>query len=147
MTDGAMITEHVNILGNDGQDIGAYHARPSGNDPFPGVVVIQHIFGVDEWIMEVCRRLAHHGYEALAPDLYSLIGSLGTGPVEEIAARLRERGGLNDDVVTGDLQGAVDTLRGGAQSSGRVGTIGFCMGGRFAFLAACRVKGLDAAVD
>jgi carboxymethylenebutenolidase len=111
------------------------------------VVVIQHIFGVDEWIKEVCRRLAHHGYEALAPDLYARIGSLGTGPVEEVAARLRERGGLKDDVVCGDLQAAADALRSGPASNGRVGAIGFCMGGRFAFLAACRVKGLDAAVD
>ena len=147
MTDGAMMTETIKVKGHGGHELDAYHARPAGDGPFPGVVVIQHIFGVDEWIQEVCRRLAHHGYEALAPDLYSRIGPLGPGGVDVYAAQLRERGGLNDAVVTGDLQGTADALRSGALSNGRVGTIGFCMGGRFAFLAACRVNGLDAAVD
>jgi carboxymethylenebutenolidase len=147
MPEGWMTTEHLTIKGNGGDEIDAYLARPSGDGPFPGVVVIQHIFGVDEWIMEVCRRLAHHGYMALAPNLYARIGSLGSGPVEDIAARLRAKGGLNDDVVMGDLQGSVDALKARPDCSGRVGTIGFCMGGRFAYLAACRVDGLDAAVD
>jgi carboxymethylenebutenolidase len=102
---------------------------------------------VDEWIMEICRRFAHHGYAALAPNLYARIGSLGSGPVEDLAARLRAKGGLNDDLVTGDLQAAVDNLRARADSNGKVGTIGFCMGGRFAYMAACRVSGLDGTVD
>ncbi|HWC29681.1 MAG TPA: dienelactone hydrolase family protein [Dehalococcoidia bacterium] len=147
MPEGWMSTQHITIRGNGGDEIDAYYARPEGEGPFPSVVVIQHIFGVDEWIMEVCRRLAHRGYVALAPNLYARIGSLGSGPVEDLAARLRAKGGLNDDVVVGDLQAATDTLRGGAESNGKVGTIGFCMGGRFAYLAACRVSGLDAAVD
>jgi len=147
MANGGMQTEHITIRGNGGDEIDAYFAQPEGAGPFPGVVVIQHIFGVDEWIMEVCRRLAHHGYMALAPNLYARIGSLGSGPVEDLAARLRSKGGLNDDVVTGDLQAAADTLRARPGASGKVGTIGFCMGGRFAYLAACRVSGLDAAVD
>jgi carboxymethylenebutenolidase len=147
MPEGGMITQHLTISGNGGDEIDAYYAQPSGAGPFPGVVVIQHIFGVDEWLMETCRRLAHHGYAALAPNLYARIGSLGSGPVEDLAARLRAKGGLNDDVVMGDLQGAVDVLRTGPESNGKVGTIGFCMGGRFAYLAACCVNGLDAAID
>ncbi len=147
MADGGMLTEHITIRGSGGDEIDAYYAQPQGAGPFPGVVVIQHIFGVDEWIMEVCRRLAHHGYAALAPNLYARIGSLGSGPVEDLAARLRAKGGLNDDLVTGDLQAAVDALRARPEATGKVGTIGFCMGGRFAYLAACRVSGLDAAVD
>jgi carboxymethylenebutenolidase len=147
MPEGWMSTEHITVRGNGGDEVDAYLARPAGDGPFPGVVVIQHIFGVDEWIMEVCRRLAHHGYMALAPNLYARIGSLGSGPVEDLAARLRAKGGLNDDVVVGDLQASADQLRGRADCSGKVGTIGFCMGGRFAYLAACRVSGLNAAVD
>jgi len=147
MAEGGMTTEHVTIRGNGGDEIDAYYAQPRGDGPFPGVVVIQHIFGVDEWVMEVCRRLAHHGYLALAPNLYARIGSLGSGPVEDLAARLRAKGGLNDDVVLGDLQGAMDALRARPEASGKVGTIGFCMGGRFAYLAACSLSSLDAAVD
>jgi carboxymethylenebutenolidase len=147
MPEGWMTTEQITIRGNGGDDVDAYLAVPSGSGPFPGVVVIQHIFGVDEWIMEVCRRLAHHGYVALAPNLYARIGSLGSGPVEDLAARLRAKGGVSDDVVAGDLQGAVDHLKARPDTNGKVGTIGFCMGGRFAYLAACRVANLDAAVD
>src|SRR3954452_15069988 len=145
MANGGLSAETITIKGNGGDEIDAYYARPAGDGPFPGVVVIQHIFGVDEWVMEVCRKLAHHGYAALAPNLYARIGSLGDGPVEDLAARLRSKGGLNDDVVVGDIQGAVDRLR--SENSAKVGTIGFCMGGRFVYLAACRVNGLDAAVD
>jgi len=147
MGEGAMVTDTITIRGNGGDEIDAYLAKPAGAGPFPAVVVIQHIFGIDEWVMEVCRRFAHHGYMALGPNLYARIGSLGSGPVEDIAARLRSKGGLNDDVVMGDVQGAVDTLRAMPEASGKVGTIGFCMGGRFAYLAACKVQGLDAAVD
>ena len=145
MADGGMTTEHITIRGNGGDEVDAYYAQPSGQGPFPGVVVLQHIFGVDEWIMEVCRRLAHHGYMALAPNLYARIGSLGSGPVEDLAARLRGKGGLNDDVVMGDIQGAMDNLRARPGANGKVGTIGFCMGGRFAYLAACHLPTLDAA--
>jgi carboxymethylenebutenolidase len=147
MAEGSLSAETISMRGNSGDEIDAYLAVPAGAGPFPGVVVIQHIFGVDEWIMEVCRRLAHHGYVALAPNLYARIGSLGSGAPEDLAARLRSRGGLSDDIVVGDLQGAVDALRARADASGRVGTIGFCMGGRLAYLAACRVSGLAAAVD
>lgn len=147
MAAGDITAETISIKGHEGFDVDAYYARPAGAGPFPGVVVIQHIFGVDEWIMEVCRKLAHHGYAALAPNLYARIGSLGTGPVEDLAARLRSKGGLNDDIVVGDLQRSADYLKAQPEASGLVGTIGFCMGGRFAYLAACTVNGLSAAVD
>ncbi len=147
MADGSMTTDMISIRGDGGEQIDAYYARPAGEGPFPGVVVIQHIFGVDEWIMEVCRRFAHHGYVAMAPNLYARIGSLGTGAVEDLAARLRSKGGLNDDIVTGDLRGTLDALNALPECNGNVGVIGFCMGGRFAYLAACRIPGFSAAVD
>ncbi|HLF77005.1 MAG TPA: dienelactone hydrolase family protein [Dehalococcoidia bacterium] len=147
MADGSMTAETIKIRGNGGDEIDAYYVQPAGAGPFPGVVVVQHIFGVDEWIKEVCRKLAHHGYAALAPNLYARIGSLGAGPVEDLAARLRSLGGLNDNTVAGDMQGAVDHLRAQSSNSGKIGIIGFCMGGRFAYLAACKVNNLDAAVD
>ncbi|MGE0059457.1 MAG: dienelactone hydrolase family protein [Dehalococcoidia bacterium] len=147
MTAGDITGQTISITGHGGHEVDAYYAKPAGSGPFPGVVVIQHIFGVDEWVMEVCRRLAHHGYAAVAPNLYARIGSLGEGPVEDLAARLRSKGGLNDDIVTGDVQGSADYLKAQPDSTGSVGVIGFCMGGRFAYLAGCRVSGLSAVVD
>jgi carboxymethylenebutenolidase len=147
MADGALTAETITIRGGNDDEIDAYYARPQGGGPFPGVVVIQHIFGVDEWIMEVCRKLAHHGYAALAPNLYARIGSLGSGAPEDLAARLRSRGGLNDDAVVGDVAGSTAYLRARPEASGKVGVIGFCMGGLYSYLAACRIPDLDAAVD
>ena len=69
MSNGAMVSEFVTLTTDDGAEVDAYYAKPAGEGPFPGVVVIQHIMGVDEWIMEVCRRFAHHGYAAVAPNL------------------------------------------------------------------------------
>ena len=147
MSNGSLTADTITFRGNGGEEIDGYLALPSGDGPFPGVVVIQHIFGIDQWIMEVCRKLAHHGYAALAPNLYARVGSLGEGAPEDLAARLRSRGGLSDPVVMGDLQGATDHLRGLASAGGKVGLIGFCMGGRLAYLGACRLNGVDAAVD
>src|SRR5215213_4769403 len=130
MTAGDISAQTISITGHGDHEVDAYYAKPAGSGPFPGVVVFQHIFGVDEWVMEVCRRLAHHGYAALAPNLYARIGSLGTGPVEDLAARLRSKGGLKDDIVMGDAQACADYLKSLPESSGVVGTIGFCMGGR-----------------
>ena len=146
MPDGDMTCNTVTLSSN-GDEVDAYYARPQGEGPFPGVVVIQHIMGVDEWIMEVCRRFAHHGYAAVAPNLYARIGSLGEGELDEIVARLRSKGGLNDDHVMSDVEASLAFLRAQPESSGRAGVIGFCMGGRFTYLAAGKLAGIDAAVD
>jgi carboxymethylenebutenolidase len=52
----------------------AYFAKPQGNGPFPVVLVIEEIFGVHDYIKDVCRRLAKLGYLAVAPELYARIG-------------------------------------------------------------------------
>ena len=59
--------ETVTIKGHNGDDIEAYYGRPSGSGPFPGVVVIHHVPGWDEWTTEVVRKFAHHGYIAISP--------------------------------------------------------------------------------
>src|SRR5262252_3867200 len=127
MPTGAMTTELVTLRTDDGAEVDAYYARPTGNGPFPGVVVIQHIMGVDEWIMEVCRRFAHHGYAAVAPNLYARIGGIEGNELDELVASLRSKGGLNDDLVMSDVKASMAFLRAQPEASGRVGAIGFCM--------------------
>ena len=122
----------------------AYYAYPTGSGRFPGVVVIHHFPGWDEWTTEVVRKFAHHGYAAIAPNLYF---RLGDGASEQVVAQARALGGMPDDQVIGDLRGAVEFLRTQRHSNGKVGVIGFCSGGRQAYLAACRIADLDAAVD
>ncbi len=139
-----MIAETVAIRGHNGDEIEAYYARPLGAGPFPGVVVIHHAPGWDEWCKEVTRKFAHHGYAAIDPNLYF---RAGPGDPDDVAARVRAAGGVADDQVMGDIAGAMAYLRAQPYANGKVGVIGFCSGGRHTYLAACRLPGVDAAVD
>ncbi|MBI1778045.1 MAG: dienelactone hydrolase family protein [Proteobacteria bacterium] len=136
--------ETVAFRGHDGAKGEAYYARPSGAGRFPGVVIIHHFPGWDEWTAEVARKFAHHGYAAIAPNLYF---RLGDGGSEEVVARARAEGGVADDQLVGDVAGAMEFLHAQPSSNGKVGAIGFCSGGRQAYLAACRITALDAVVD
>jgi len=139
-----MIAETIGIAGNNGDIVQAYYARPVVAAPVPGVVVIHHMPGWDEWNKEVTRKLAYHGYAAICPHLYS---RLGPGRWDDVAAAARAQGGAPDSQVVGDVAGAVAFLRAHPDSNGRVGVIGFCSGGRQAYLVACKIPSLDAAVD
>ena len=134
----------VSFQGHNGDKGEAYYARPSRAGKFPGVVVIHHLPGWDEWIMEVTRKLAHHGYAAIAPHLYFRDGP---GSPDDVGARVRAAGGVADDQVMGDVKGAMAYLRAQPNSNGKVGVIGFCSGGRQAYLVACSLPGIDAVVD
>jgi carboxymethylenebutenolidase len=137
--------EMVSYIGHNRDKGEAYYARPQGNGPFPGVVVIHHMPGWDEWTCEVARKLAHHGYAAVAPSLYFRVGD---GADEAVVAKVRGDGGNPDDQIVGDVAGAVAFLREQSHASGKVGIIGFCSGGRETYLCACRLgSGIDAAID
>lgn len=139
-----MHCEVVTISGYRGDPIEVYHAQPLGGEPRPGVILIHHMPGWDEWSIEVARRLAHHGYATISPHLYA---RLGPGEPDDLAAKARAAGGVADDQVMGDVAASAAFLRAQPGANGKVGVIGFCSGGRQAYLAACRVPDLDAAVD
>jgi carboxymethylenebutenolidase len=139
-----LIAETIALRGHNGDLLEAYHARPLGVAPVPGVVVIHHMPGWDEWTKEVVRKLAHHGYAAVAPHLFS---RLGPGAADDVAAAARAVGGMPDSQVLGDVAAAADLLRNQPLSNGKVGVIGFCSGGRHAYMVACQLDGIDAAVD
>ncbi len=140
-----MVAEVVKFKGHNGDMIEGYYARPSGNGPFPGVVVIHHAPGWDEWITEATRKLAHHGFAALAPHLYHREGA-GLSP-DDAAAKARGDGGVSDAQVMGDVAGSMAYLRAQPQANGKVGVIGFCSGGRHSYLAGCTLPNIDAVVD
>ncbi len=144
MTYEALQAETVSFRGHNGDQGEAYYARPLRAGKFPGMVVIHHMPGWDEWITEVVRKFAHHGYAAIAPHLYF---RFGPGSPDDLAARARPAGGASDDEVVGDVAGAMAFLRAQPNSNGKVGVIGFCSGGRHAYLAGCRISELDAVVD
>ncbi len=140
-----LIAETLSFFkGHNGDTGEAYYARPGQSGRVPGVVVIHHAPGWDEWITEVVRKFAHHGYASIAPHLYF---REGPGTPDDVGARVRAAGGVSDDSVIGDVKGAMEFLRSQPNSNGKVGVIGFCSGGRHAYLAGCKLSGIDAVVD
>jgi len=139
-----MLAETVTLTGANGTQINAYYAKPLGAGPFPGMVVIHHMPGWDEWYRETTRKFAHHGYAAISPNLYFRAGH---GSPDDVAAKVRAAGGVPDDQAVGDIAGGLKFLLGQPNLNGKVGVFGTCSGGRQAFLAACRAPGFAAAID
>lgn len=122
-----------------------YLARQKEAEPRPAVVVVHELFGVNAHIRDVARRLANAGYVTLAPSLYRDLEEADAVELEEGRERL---GTLADADVVKDLDACASYLRSLDDASGKVGAVGFCSGGRFVLLAACRDDtALDAAVD
>jgi len=139
-----MLAETVTINGANGDAISAYFARPLGKGPFPGMVLIHHLPGWDEWYREATRKFAHHGYITISPNLYHRDGH---GTPEDVAAKVRAAGGVPDDQMLGDVLGAAQYLKALPSSNGKVGVFGTCSGGRHTVIAASRSKSFDAAID
>src|SRR5688500_7867931 len=124
---------------SDGADVTAYLSQPTAPGPHPGVLLIQPVHGLIPFLQTLADRLAVAGYVALAPALYSRLGTITTdpsGPPTDAAWELTHQ--TPDPQVALDLQNALSYL---AQlpsvGDGRLGAIGFCAGGRYGlFLAA-----------
>jgi carboxymethylenebutenolidase len=140
----SLTAQTVSITADAGDDIEAYLARPGGDQPRGGVVVIHHMPGYDRATKEITRRFAEMGYDAICPNLHWR-DAPGAAP-DDAAAASRASGGVPDERLVGDVGGAAAYLRGLPTSNGKVGVIGYCSGGRQSVLAACRLD-LDAAVD
>ena len=139
-----MIAETIAINGDKHQPISAYVARPLGPGPFPGMVVLHHAPGWDEWYREATRKFAHHGYATISHNLYHRAGE---GKADDVAAKVRAEGGVPDAQVIGDTEGAVAWLRAQPWLNGKVGVFGTCSGGRQTFLFACHTKSINAACE
>ena len=139
-----MSTETVTLSTADG-DFTAFLAHPAG-EPAAAIVVIQEIFGVNAFVREVCERLAAQGYLAIAPDLFWRIepGIDLTDHTDADWKRAFELyNAFNVDAGVRDIAATIDWAR--PNSSGKVGAIGFCLGGLLAYLTATRTDS-DASV-
>jgi carboxymethylenebutenolidase len=140
----ALLAETIMITGYNGDEIEAYSARALDESPRGGVVVIHHMPGYDPQTKEIARNFAYYGYNAVVPNLYWREAP-GASP-DDAAATARANGGVPDERLVGDVAGAMEYLKGLGNSNGKVGTIGYCSGGRQSFLAAVSLE-LDAAVE
>ena len=115
------------------------------NQPAPGIVILHDVWGLSELYRGVARRIASAGFNALALDLYARGEKPGTPA--DMPAVMRFMSALPDGRVLADVQAAADWLRARPEVAGRkIGLTGFCMGGKYAFLAAATCRGLAAVV-
>lgn len=134
----------IELKAKDGQTISAYRAEPSGK-PRGGLVVIQEIWGVNSHIRSVADGYAADGYLAIAPAMFD---RLERGVVmDQYTQETMQKGfgymqKVDTDKALLDVAAAVQA----ASSAGKVGVVGFCFGGRMAWLAASRVDGVAASV-
>jgi carboxymethylenebutenolidase len=127
----------------DNSPMGLFVAQPDGSGPLPAIVVIQNQDGVRQFTQEMTQRFAEAGYVGIAPQLYHREGEPNTP--EETANFKNYR---RDSNVINDINATIDFLRGcGNVDASRLGIVGFCMGGRVAFLMAAASRSFKAAVD
>ena len=130
--------EMVEILTGDGT-MPAWAVRPEGAGPFPAVIVVQEAFGLNGHIKGVADRLAREGYRAVAPDLYYRSADRVAG-YDDLPKAIGLMSALDDRKIVADVRAVMDWIE--AQPGtrqGRIGSTGFCMGGRVSFLAACHL--------
>ena len=141
-----MAAKQISIPGPDGAFAGYLATPTSGHGP--GIVVIQEIFGINQVVRDICDGFASHGYFALAPDLFWRLEP-GVQLTDKTDAEWKRAfdlmGRFDIDKGMKDIQAAIDTLRGREGCTGKIGAVGYCLGGQLAFLAATRTN-VDASV-
>lgn len=126
-------------------ELAAYRAQPTGGKNLPTILVVSEIFGVHEYIADVCRRLAKLGYLAIAPDLFARHGDpRKMTNVQEILAAVI--GKVPDREVMADLDACAAWAKANGGDPARLGITGFCWGGRITWLYSAHNPSVKAAV-
>jgi len=124
------------VLESSGGQMGLYEAEPAG-PARAAIVVLQEAFGVNDHIQDICRRFAAEGYLAVAPHLFHRTGDpvIDYEDMQEVIGQIMA---LRADDMEADLDVTFAHLAGAGFEMGRIGVIGFCMGGSISYLAAAR---------
>ena len=135
--------ERITLTAEDGFTLNAYRAQPEGQ-PKGGVVVIQEVWGLNNWVRSVVDRWARHGYLAVAPAMFDRVDfgyeSEDYGPEQfKIIGEMLKR--FSHETALLDVKAAVDA----AAEAGKVGITGYCFGGAVSWRAAHHGLGLSAA--
>ena len=131
----------ITIKSFDGGEFNAYMALPASGYG-PGIVVLQEIFGVNQYLRDVADWYAAHGFVALVPDLFWRIqpGIELTDKGDDWKRAIELYQKIDEAKAVEDSGAALDFLRKHSSCSGRAGAIGFCMGGKLAYLLSVRFK-------
>lgn len=126
-------SEYVDLSVGGGTSMRAYVARPAEADA--GLLVCQEAFGVNAHIRDVTGRFAREGYLAIAPELFHRTGTGFEGRYDDFTAVMQHMRALTTEGLEADLRAAYDWLRANSKGNFAVGAIGYCMGGRAAYMA------------
>lgn len=138
-----LIAGRVAVATKNG-DLPAYFSRPAGGGPFPVVLLAAEIFGLNDHICDIARRLAKAGYAAIAPDFYFRYGDPSAlSDMDEIRKIV---GAVPDSDIMGDFDDALAYAASHGGDGGRAAVIGYCWGGRIAWLYAAHQPRLRACV-
>lgn len=140
-----LVSADVTYAAPDGFQLPAYVARPEGDGPYPVVIVVSEIFGVHEYIRDVCRRLAKAGYAAIAPAFFVRVED--PAPISDMTRIQQIVAAAGYEQVMGDLSATLEwaSLQSWANAD-KVGITGFCWGGKVVWQAAARFAAIDAGV-
>lgn len=140
-----LLTGPIEVPVADGR-LPAFRAQPAASkEPLPVIIVIQEIFGVHEYIQDVCRRLAHEGYLAIAPELFFRQGDpRGLTDVAEIIRTIVSQ--VPDSQVISDLDSCMNWAIEHGGDKDRLAVTGFCWGGRMTWLYAAHNAQLKAGI-
>lgn len=140
-----LIVEDVHINGFNNYNLPAYVARPSGGGRKGAIIVVNEIFGIHDYIKDVCRRFARVGYVAIAPDYFDRAGD--PAPMTDFEAIREIVGTATYAQVMGDTSGAIDWLKAQAfVNDDAIGITGFCWGGTYVWMAAAHLTNIKAGV-
>jgi carboxymethylenebutenolidase len=143
-----ILTENVALKVSDGTTMHAFVARPASTAKAPGVLVFQEAFGVTAHIRDVTERIAREGYVAIAPELFHRTAAPDTElSYDDFPAVMPHMQALTTEGLAADSQAAYDWFQSDSRTDGgKIGCIGFCLGGRTSFIA-CATVPLQAAVS
>lgn len=147
----SITTKEIKIPGPDGGAFSAYVAMPENaeKNSYPAMVVIQEIFGVNADMRAKCHDLAANGYVAICPDLFWRIEpdvQLVDSDEAQLNRAFELYGLFNEETGLSDLQTTLGYIRNSKECNGKAGAVGYCLGGKLAFMMACHTD-VDAVVS
>ena len=128
--------EFAQLSVSDGTTMRAWISRPKEEGRYPGLLVFQEAFGVNAHIRDIAGRFAREGFVTVAPELFHRTGAGFEGRYDDFPSAVPHMKALNDASMATDHRAAFDWLRGAIGEEPPIFAIGYCMGGRAAFLAA-----------
>ena len=149
-TGNVSIREEEIVIARPGGSLPVFVTRPDDNDSHPAVILVHEIFGLNEHIKDVARRLARQSYVVFAPELfaYSPLLPIDSNDRSDLGLMRAVWAGIRDDQLINDLQAVFSQARVLPGVKARaIGCLGFCMGGAIAYIFACRTPLIAWAVN